>query len=138
MPNDYKSIKEDEYPVLDEDSDTSPAWNSFRNRWNNDDDRVDNSARQDVLVPFDQNDPKNSWFKTRWRPAAAWQYIAVCLFDFIIGPVATMFFYYYSGQTYHQWTPLTLQGGGLYHLAMGAVLGVAAWSRGQEKIKQIE
>ena len=32
------------------------------------------------------------------------------------------------------WNPLTLQGAGLYHLAMGAILGVAAWSRGQEKI----
>lgn len=33
-----------------------------------------------------------------------------------------------------QWNPLTLQGGGLYHLAMGAVIGITAWSRGQEKI----
>ena len=33
-----------------------------------------------------------------------------------------------------QWNPLTLQGAGLFHLAMGAVLGIAAWSRGQEKI----
>jgi len=35
------------------------------------------------------------------------------------------------------WQPLTLGGGGLYHLAMGAVLGIAAWSRGQEKIANI-
>lgn len=33
-----------------------------------------------------------------------------------------------------QWDPLTLKGAGLFHLAMGAVLGVAAWSRGQEKM----
>ena len=32
------------------------------------------------------------------------------------------------------WDPLTLQGAGLYHIAMGAVLGVAAWTRGKEKI----
>jgi hypothetical protein len=30
--------------------------------------------------------------------------------------------------------PLTLQGAGLYHIAMGAVLGVAAYGRSQEKI----
>jgi hypothetical protein len=37
-------------------------------------------------------------------------------------------------QTVTQWNPLTLQGAGLYHVAMGAILGVAAWSRGQEKM----
>jgi hypothetical protein len=36
-----------------------------------------------------------------------------------------------------QWSPLTLQGAGLFHLAMGAVLGIAAWSRGQEKIQGV-
>jgi hypothetical protein len=36
-----------------------------------------------------------------------------------------------------QWMPLTLQGAGLFHLAMGAVLGIAAWSRGQEKIQGV-
>jgi hypothetical protein len=30
--------------------------------------------------------------------------------------------------------PLTLQGAGLYHIAMGAVLGLAAYGRSQEKI----
>jgi hypothetical protein len=39
-----------------------------------------------------------------------------------------------SGQVTSQWNPLTLQGAGLFHLAMGAVLGIAAWSRGQEKM----
>ena len=24
---------------------------------------------------------------TRWRPAVAWSYLAVCLFDFMIGPM---------------------------------------------------
>ena len=30
--------------------------------------------------------------------------------------------------------PLTLQGAGLFHIAMGAVLGIAAFGRTQEKI----
>jgi hypothetical protein len=33
-----------------------------------------------------------------------------------------------------QWNPLTLQGAGLFHLAMGAVLGIAAFGRTQEKL----
>ena len=32
------------------------------------------------------------------------------------------------------WTPLTLQGGGLYHIAMGAIIGVSAYGRTQEKL----
>jgi hypothetical protein len=30
-----------------------------------------------------------------------------------------------------------LQGAGLYHLAMGAILGITAWSRGQERIRSM-
>jgi hypothetical protein len=33
-----------------------------------------------------------------------------------------------------QWQPLTLQGAGLFHIAMGAVLGIAAYGRTQEKL----
>ena len=35
---------------------------------------------------------------------------------------------------YQVWTSLTLSNGGLIHLAFGAILGVAAFTRGQEKI----
>ena len=80
----------------------------------------------------------DSWIKTKWRPLVAWQYVVVCLFDFIIAPVTTMFFFHSTGGDYVQWAPLTIQGGGLYHLAMGAVLGVTSWSRGQEKINRVE
>ena len=36
-----------------------------------------------------------------------------------------------------QWNPMTLLSGGVFHAAMGAVLGVAAWTRGKEKIEKI-
>jgi hypothetical protein len=42
--------------------------------------------------------------------------------------------YYANGKVEVQWVPLTLQGGALYHLAMGAVLGIAVYGRTQEKI----
>ena len=70
----------------------------------------------------------------------AWLYFSVCLFDFLVAPIL-----YVMVQTDHidkiqalmQWTPLTLKGGGLFHLAMGAIVGVTAWSRGQEKREMI-
>ena len=36
-----------------------------------------------------------------------------------------------------QWDPITLKEGGFYHLSMAAIIGVAAWTRGQEKIKRL-
>jgi hypothetical protein len=38
------------------------------------------------------------------------------------------------GSVNTQWQPLTLQGAGLFHIAMGAVLGIAAMGRTQEKL----
>jgi len=39
-----------------------------------------------------------------------------------------------TGSSVTQWNPLTLQGAGLFHIAMGAVLGIAAFGRTQEKL----
>jgi K+ transporter len=74
---------------------------------------------------------EDSWIKQYWRPAIAWQYFAVCIFDFIIFPATYMYF------SQQQWNPITLKEGGFYHLAMAAIIGVAAWTRGQEKITKI-
>lgn len=74
---------------------------------------------------------EESWLKSYWRPAIAWQYFAVCIFDFIIFPAAFMYF------SQQQWNPITLKEGGFYHLAMAAIIGVAAWTRGQEKIIRV-
>jgi hypothetical protein len=35
------------------------------------------------------------------------------------------------------WDPITLKESGFYHLAMAAIIGVAAWTRGKEKIERI-
>ena len=78
-----------------------------------------------------------SWIQYYWRPAMAWQYFAVCLFDFIIAPILTGVFHLLSGTTYVPWVPLTLTNGGLYHLAMGTIVGVSAWSRSKEKIQKM-
>jgi len=69
-----------------------------------------------------------------WRPAMGWTYMAICIFDFIIFPIGWSATLASIHQTVTEWQPLTLQGGGLFHMSMGAILGVAAWSRGQEKM----
>lgn len=74
---------------------------------------------------------EESWIRSYWRPAIAWQYLAVCVFDFIIFPAIYMYF------SQQQWDPITLKEGGFYHLAMAAIIGVAAWTRGKEKITRI-
>ena len=64
-----------------------------------------------------------------------WSYMVTCIADVIVFPILwSVLQAIQHGNVSSQWNPITLQGAGLYHLAMGAVLGVAAWSRGQEKI----
>ena len=78
---------------------------------------------------------KETWMNNKWRPAMAWMYMVVCVFDFVIFPVLwSLVQIFFNGKIDSQWNPLTLIGAGLFHMAMGAVLGVTAWSRGQEKI----
>ena len=80
--------------------------------------------------------PGGDWMSSKWRPAMGWMYMVVCIFDFIIFPILWTAIQSYDqhGVVGVEWDPMTLKGGGLFHVAMGAVLGVAAWSRGQEKI----
>jgi hypothetical protein len=74
---------------------------------------------------------EETWLKSYWRPAIAWQYFVVCICDFIIFPSVYMYI------VRQPWDPITLKEGGFYHLAMAAIIGVAAWTRGQEKIVQL-
>ena len=67
----------------------------------------------------------------------AWQYAAVCLFDFLIAPILTMLLFKTMGGDYVQWDPITLKESGFYHLSMAAIVGVAAWTRGQEKVQRM-
>ena len=108
-----------------------------------------------VSAASEQFQKNEGWLNRTWRPAAAVVYLAICLFDFIIAPS-------YMGlratdtaklvysikdldpeiaiaiiQNKTPWSPLTLQGSGLFHVAFGAILGVAAWTRGTAQIESI-
>ncbi len=78
------------------------------------------------------------WLKTYWRPAMGWQYFSVCLFDFLLAPIITGWYSWFMKIPYEAWKPITMSEGGFYHMAMGAVIGVVAWTRGQEKVARIE
>jgi hypothetical protein len=81
---------------------------------------------------------KDDWMNTKWRPAMGWMYMGVCIFDFVLAPVLWSVIQFWETESandaFRQWQPMTLQGAGLFHMAMGAVLGLAAWGRTQEKL----
>lgn len=110
------------------------------------------AKKKNNLGSWDQGE---SWLNRTWRPAAAVVYLMICLFDFIVAPA---FMGFKSAnivqmansikgldpaiaialiQNRTPWQPLTLQGSGLFHVAFGAILGVAAWTRGSAQIEQI-
>jgi hypothetical protein len=74
------------------------------------------------------------WMQKKWRPAMGWMYMLVCMMDMVVFPVLWSILQAVTHTPITQWNPLTLQGAGLFHLAMGAVLGIAAFGRTQEKI----
>ena len=77
----------------------------------------------------------SEFINTRWRPMMAVIYMLTCFTDFVLFPVLwSVLQALFHGTVTSQWSPLTLQGAGLYHIAMGAVLGLAAYGRSQEKI----
>jgi hypothetical protein len=95
----------------------------------------DNAAQNaDVLVANDNED----WINKKWRPAMGWMYMAVCICDFIIFPILWSILQVVSkGSVTTPWQPISLQGAGLFHVAMGAVLGIAAYGRTKEKIEGV-
>lgn len=82
------------------------------------------------------------WMQKKWRPAMGWMYMMVCIFDFIVFPIMFTLVQFWeteaANDAFRQWVPITLQSGGFFHIAMGAVLGISAYGRTQEKTAAIE
>lgn len=99
---------------------------------------------------------KEHWLKSFWRPLAMMSYLIICLVDFVAMPV----YYEWSNNRLEaremvmlartlngaqqvealrvlrenrSWQPITLSESGLLHISFGAIGGVSAFSRGQEK-----
>jgi hypothetical protein len=85
-------------------------------------------------VKSESEKKKEDWMNSKWRPMMGWMYMLVCTMDMVIFPVLWSLLQTTTGSPITQWNPLTLQGAGLFHIAMGAVLGIAAFGRTQEKL----
>ena len=77
---------------------------------------------------------KEDWMNSKWRPMMGWMYMLVCMMDMVVFPILWSLLQTMTHSPITQWNPLTLQGAGLFHIAMGAVLGIAAFGRTQEKL----
>ena len=75
--------------------------------------------------------PKEEWLNRKWRPAMGWTYMIICIFDFIIFPIMFTAVQFWEikakvpDEIFRQWVPITMSGAGFFHVAMGAVLGIA-------------
>ena len=83
-----------------------------------------------------QQEKKEDAIKGYWRPAMGWLYMVICACDFVIFPVISMFLPVMIKMQYVAWKSITLDNGGLIHLAFGAILGITSWTRGQEKLQK--
>ena len=83
---------------------------------------------------------QQDWMQRQWRRSMAKMYMTVCIFDFIIFPIMFTIVQFWevtdANDAFRQWQPLTLSGAGLFHIAMGAVLGITAYGRTQEKLNE--
>ena len=83
----------------------------------------------------DSEKKKEDWMNSKWRPMMGWTYMLTCIADFVVFPILwSLVQALHGGQVNSQWQPITLQGAGLFHIAMGAILGIAAYGRTQEKV----
>jgi hypothetical protein len=94
------------------------------------------------IVDSQLDKQEEHWVKAYWRPAMGWLYMGINLMDFIVFPIISMMLpviYKAFGvqMAYTPWQSLSLSNGGMIHIAFGAILGVAAYTRGQEKLAKI-
>lgn len=95
-----------------------------------------NNAAQNAEVLVKHTKESEDWINKKWRPAMGWMYMTVCITDFVLFPILwSVLQAIGSGQVTSQWQPVTLMGAGLFHISMGAVLGIAAYGRTKEKIE---
>ena len=85
-------------------------------------------------VKSESEKKKEDWMNSKWRPMMGWIYMLTCITDFILFPVLWSILQAVMKQPVTAWQPITLQGAGLFHLSMGAIIGVAAFGRTQEKL----
>ena len=91
-------------------------------------------AEEQKQISEPEKKKDEDWMQKKWRPAMGWMYMLICTLDMGIFPILWAVVQTLNHQPLVQWNPLTLQGAGLFHIAMGAVLGISAFGRTQEKL----
>lgn len=90
----------------------------------------------------------------QWKNVAAYVYLFICIFDFVIMPILTFFFHTPPASItnlitqinpntqadlikdfYGPWQPLTENDGGLFHIVFMTLLGVISWSQSKVDIQ---
>ena len=93
------------------------------------------STAEDYAKMSNSEKKKEDWMNSKWRPLMGYVYMLTCIMDFVVFPVLwSLVQIIAGGEVKSQWSPITLQGAGLFHMAMGAILGIAAYGRTQEKL----
>ena len=93
------------------------------------------STAEDYAKMSNSEKKKEDWMNSKWRPLMGYVYMLTCVADFVVFPVLwSLVQIIAGGEVKSQWRPITLQGAGLFHMAMGAILGIAAYGRTQEKL----
>ena len=91
-----------------------------------------------AVVKSKKKTTNRDWYHTGWRSALGWSYVIICLFDFTIMPVLFNILEYWNpGQQISAYQAITLQGSGLFHISMGAIVGLNSHGRTKEKIAEI-
>ena len=81
---------------------------------------------EEVKEMSESEKKKEDWMNSKWRPAMGWMYMLTCMTDFVLFPILwSLLQAVMHVPQITQWQPLTLQGAGLFHIAMGAVLGLS-------------
>lgn len=75
------------------------------------------------------------WMNKYFLPASMVIYLIICFFDFLLAPVLIgIYSLHFQDHTIQSWNPLTLQGGGLFHVSFGAILSIGKWGHSKERI----
>jgi hypothetical protein len=93
-------------------------------------------ADEQNVDPLQTDLLKQGWFEN-WRLYAAWLYIIIVLFDFLLAPIGHLIILSYFHMPYAQWQPITIQGGGIFHISMLSIIGVATFTHGQQQLEAI-
>jgi hypothetical protein len=72
----------------------------------------------------------DNFFTKYWRPFMCWQYGIVCFLDVGVLPIISWLFQVNPALGY---VLVNSPGAATYHMAMGAIAGVSAWTRTVEK-----